>query len=92
MRLARTILLLPLSILSLAALAQSSPQDFAKSYVGKAFLLRERGSEDETVKVKKEDVAKFKGTCDHAVEVADVKSSKRDFQFNVANWHGFDYQ
>ena len=75
-------LLLIAALASQLALAQSS-QGFAKSYVGKAFLLRERGSEDTTVKVKKDDLTRFKGSCDHAVEVADEKYSKDTFQFDV---------
>jgi TonB family protein len=66
----------------LAASAQT-PQDYLQTYVGRQFLLREYGDQDETIKIKKENVAKYKGVCDVAVEVRDARLAKEDLKFKI---------
>ena len=80
--LSKSISLVLLMLVPLGASAQAQ-QDFLKTYVGQSFLLRQHGGWDETLKIKKENVARYKGSCDQAMQVTGAKLAKGTLEFTV---------
>lgn len=71
-----------LLLLAVAARAQT-PEEVLKTYVGQSLLLREHGSQNETVKLKKENVGTYRGQCDDAVQVRGAQFAKGASEFKI---------